>query len=259
VVRLTPYVNVPMLPLFRVSQINPSTHSESLRHAPPTGLRSTGLTHTLLLVPSAFWQLPEQHSEFSVQLASRSAHVLHTPPLHKPEIAPGGGQHWELAVHEMPTGMHAEHTLFAQYEQPAGHCDEVVQFCPHTSAFMHTFTLVFWGFGLQMPERQSKSRVHVSIGLVIKHVPSVAAELGYLQVMPEQHLLVDEQAVLLHPAPVAVASVMAVESTGEEHAPYLSHARACIFICVFAEQPPGRSSQLNVVDSCQKPVVGASL
>jgi len=66
---------------------------------------------------------------------------------------------------------------------------------------------------------------------------------------------VGEQPALLQLGTTAARMVIGRESTGPEHAPYLSHARACIFIWVLAGQPPMRS-QLNVVDSCQNPVVG---
>lgn len=80
-------------------------------------------------MPSESWQLPVQHSVSDVQFAATGAHVLHRPPLHIPETAPGWAQHCSLSVHavELFTGMHAEHTPFAQNEQADGHCNETLQ------------------------------------------------------------------------------------------------------------------------------------
>ena len=237
---------------------NPVAQSESLRHAPPNGLVARSGAQTLLFVSSESWHLPEQHSESRVQLAVADAHSLHVPELHKPETAPCAAQHWLLDVQAKFTGMHAEHTPFAHDEQPEGHWDDVSQDWPHASAFVHTFTLVFWVFGLHKPERQFESEEQLSSGLAIRHVPDWEPALSYLQVMPEQHFCVSEQPASTLPQTVPMAFVMltGADSVMPEHAPYLSHARDCIRICMPAEQPPGRSSQLNEGELCQKPVVG---
>jgi len=113
--------------------------------------------------------------------------------------------------------------------------------------------------GLHMSDRQSESAVQLSTGLEIRHVPVGEPGAVYLQVMPEQHFCVEEQDMSLQVGTIAVVIVIGADTLDSEHAPYLSQARACIFISVFASQPPASCSQLNVVDSCQKPVAGTLL
>jgi hypothetical protein len=213
--------------------------------------------HTLLRVPSESWQRPEQHSVSRAQLALASAHDLHAPALQSPEIAPGTAQHWALKVHDvaLPTGMHAEHAPFAHDGQSDGHWDERLQDWPHDSAFTHVFTPVS-PFSLHRPERQSASCEQLSMGLVIRHVPVGELASLYLQVMPEQHFCVGEHDTLPVQLATVVVMMACAESTGSEHAPYLSHALDCISIPLPWTQPPARSSQLTEVELCQKMVVG---